>query len=201
MCLVCDEATGISTRWKDGAVLADGKYMIIDQNRAVVHFEAPQDAEIVKLSEELNKTYAAYGRLGAANSANQRAQDANSVTLSAQGAAVNRAVTKASANYYNGNWDLVDAVNSKSVKLEEVKVEDLPAEMRQMTLDERKAFLEKKTRERSELQAKINTLNNDRNQYVAGQMKARAATNSNTLDAVMTSAVREQAARRNYRFE
>ena len=38
-----DENTGINTKWKDGALLADGNYLVIDQNRAVVSIEAPQD--------------------------------------------------------------------------------------------------------------------------------------------------------------
>ena len=46
-----DEATGISSGWKDGAVLADGSFLIIDSDKAVVHIEAPQDAEIVRLNE------------------------------------------------------------------------------------------------------------------------------------------------------
>jgi hypothetical protein len=34
--------------WKDGADLADGKYMNIDHNAEFVHIDAPQDAEIIK---------------------------------------------------------------------------------------------------------------------------------------------------------
>lgn len=55
-----DQATGINTKWQDGALLADGSYMVIDQNRAVVSIEAPQDKEIARLGVELNKTYLAY---------------------------------------------------------------------------------------------------------------------------------------------
>jgi hypothetical protein len=194
-----DDATGVGSGWRDGAVLADGKYMFIDQNRAVVHFEAPQDAEIVRLSNELNKTYAAYGQLGAQNFVRQAAQDQNAFLLASQGAAVNRALTKASVNYCNSSWDLVDAVCTGTVKLEDLKPEDRPEEMRKMTLDECKVFLEGKSKERAEMQAKINALNEERNKYVAEQMKAHSATN--TLDAVIVSAVREQAAKRNFQFE
>jgi hypothetical protein len=192
-------AAGIDGRWQDGALLADGNYMIIDQDRAVVHFEAPQDAEILRLGQELNRTYAAYGALGAANTVRQSVQDRNAATLAAQGAHVNRAITKASVNYFNGEWDLVDAVGAGTVKLEEIKVEDLPEEMREMTLDERVSFLEAKTKERAKIQDKINRLNTERNQHVAERMKAHSATN--TFDTVIVSAVREQAAKRNLHFE
>src|SRR4030081_2858122 len=43
------EAEGINTKWKDGATIADGKFLVIDQDRAVVSIEAPQDKEIATL--------------------------------------------------------------------------------------------------------------------------------------------------------
>jgi hypothetical protein len=193
------EAEGRNTKWQDGALLADGKFMTIDHSSAVVHFEAPQDKEIAKLGEELNKTYIAYGAEGKQSAARQAAQDANSAMLGAAGAPVNRAVTKASANYLNYNWDLVDAVKADSSKLEELKDADLPAEMRKMTEKERKDYVEAKARERAGLQQRIQALNEERNKYVAEKAKATAVTN--TLDAVMITTLREQAAKKNYQFE
>ena len=45
------ESQGIAGNWNQGALLADGKYLVIDQNQAIVHIEAPQDKENVKLNE------------------------------------------------------------------------------------------------------------------------------------------------------
>ena len=194
-----DSGTGISTKWQDGALLADGKYMVIDQNRAVVHFEAPQDKEIAELGVELNRTYLAYGRAGVESAARQSAQDANAFALAPQGAAVNRALTKASANYRNDSWDLVDAVKGAKVELAEMKDADLPEELRKLSPDERKAVIEAKAKQRAEIQAKISALNAERSKYVAAQMKAQAGTN--TLDSVMVSTIREQAMKRNFKFE
>ena len=56
-----DVKEGIDTKWKDGADLADGKYINIDQNQTIAYIEAPQDKEIARLGAELNKTYIAYG--------------------------------------------------------------------------------------------------------------------------------------------
>jgi hypothetical protein len=58
------EAEGIRGKWNDGALLAEGSYMWIDHNRAIVQFKAPQDEEIAKLSVELNATYIPYGERG-----------------------------------------------------------------------------------------------------------------------------------------
>jgi hypothetical protein len=195
-----DEATGINTKWKDGALLADGNYLVIDQNRAVVSIDAPQDKEIAQLGVQLNRTYIAYGVAGRAGEVRQRAQDANVLSLApASGAAVQRSVAKASANYQNASWDLVDAAKDKDFKLAEVKAEELPAEMQKMNAEERKTYVEKNTKERTELQTKINQLNQEREKYVAQKMKEVAGTN--TLDSVMISAIREQSAKRNFKFE
>ena len=194
------EAEGIQTKWKDGADLADGKYLVIDQNRAVVSIETPQDQEIATLGVELNKTYLAYGVAGRASASRQVAQDANVAALSpASGAVVQRSVAKASANYQNSAWDLVDAAKDKNFEISKLKTEELPAAMQQMDSGERKAFIEKSTQERAELQGKINQLNREREQYVAQQMHEVAGTN--TLDAVVISAIREQSAKRNFKFE
>jgi len=195
-----DEATGINTKWKDGALLADGNYLVIDQNRAVASIVAPQDKEIAQLGVQLNRTYLAYGTAGRAGESRQQAQDANVRSLApASGAAVQRSVAKASANYQNAAWDLVDAAKDKRFQLDSLKTEELPAEMRTMNAGERKAFVEKNASERAELQAKINQLNREREQYVAQKMKEVAGTN--TLDAVMISALREQSSKRNFKFE
>jgi hypothetical protein len=195
-----DESTGINTKWQEGAALADGKYMVIDHNRAVVQIEAPQDKEIAELSADLNKTYLAYGRGGADGYARQTAQDMNASSLApASGAAVQRALTKSSANYQNGSWDLVDASKDETFKLEQVKTDALPAEMQKMNEEERKEFIGKKAKERTELQARIQSLVGEREKFVADQRKQQAGTN--TLDAVVITAVREQAGKRQFKFE
>jgi len=195
-----NEREGIDTKWKDGADLADGKYLVIDQNRAVVSLEAPQDKEIAKLGVELNKTYLAYGVEGKLGAGRQLAQDANVMTLApASGAVAQRAVAKASANYRNSSWDLVDAVKELKADVSQLKAEELPAEMQKLSLAERKTYVETKSKERAEMQTKINELNREREKYVAARMKEVAGTN--TLDAVVISAVREQSAKRNFKFE
>src|SRR6185369_15587855 len=89
------EAEGINGKWQDGALLADGKYMVIDQNSAVVHIEAPQDKEIARLGVELNGTYIAYGASGKTAARRQAAQDVNAMSLAPAAAApVERAITK-----------------------------------------------------------------------------------------------------------
>jgi hypothetical protein len=193
------QSAGVNGRWQDGALLAEGKFLCIDQNRAIVHVPAPQDAQIARLGEELSKTYVAYGTLGAESRVRQVQQDTNAATYAVLGASVNRALFKASASYRNSAWDLVDAYENGAVKLGELKAEELPVELRAMNESERRAYVEAKAKEREKIQAEINRLSADRSKHLAEQMKKQTATN--TLDTAMITAIREQAMKRHYKFE
>ncbi|MFO7524433.1 MAG: VWA domain-containing protein [Ignavibacteriaceae bacterium] len=188
---------GVQTYWKDGADLADGKYMNIDHNAELVHIDAPQDDEIIKLGQALNKTYIAFGTAGREKKELQAEQDANSMSLSPE-VMVQRSVTKSGGQYRNSGWDLVDAKKDGSVKIEELKDEELPEEMQKMDVQERKAYIDKMEKERTLIQDKINKLNDERSKYVAQKMLENK--NDNTLDAVMIKTIREQAKQRNYKF-
>lgn len=189
---------GVQTMWKEGADISDGKYMNIDHNAEIVHIEAPQDDEIIKLGQELNKTYIAFGNYGKEKKDLQAEQDANSISLSNE-VMVQRSVTKSGGHYKNSTWDLVDAKKEGTIKIEELKDEELPDEMKKMSVPERKSYLDKKEKERSQIQDKINKLNDERSKYVAKKMLENK--NDNTLDAIMIKTIREQAKQKNYKFE
>jgi len=193
--------SGIPDDWRDGALLADGKAMSIDQNTQVVHIEAPQDREITRLGVELNKTYVPFGTMAAESQARQVAQDANASSQSAA-SAVQRAVSKANMYYRNSSWDLVDATADGSVELAKVKQEDLPENMQGMTLDERQKYVEQQGAERKRLQERINELNAQRNEYVAAKRKEMAdKSGGKTLDQALVEAIRAQASQKDFSFD
>ena len=191
------EQQGIDGKWKHGAVLADGRYLNIDQNRQVVHVAAPQDEEIAELSARLNETYVPYGRQGQVARERQVVQDRNAKAANAE-AAIQRAVTKASSNYHNGGWDLVDAVDANQVDLDALEPASLPENMRAMDVSEREAYLQRQAAQRRQVQARIQKLNDERKQYVAEQMKQQAT--GRTLGLAITELIREQARAKNYTF-
>lgn len=196
------EAEGVRTNWKDGAMLADGSFLNIDQNKAVVAIEAPQDKEIAKLGLALNDTYCEYGRHGRAGKDRQAAQDRNSASAPTAGAAVQRQIFKSSVAYSNSMWDLCDAVKEKKVKLADIKVEDLPEEMRKLPPEKRQEYIDKKLKEREELQKKIAKLNVERQKYVEAETKRRAGKPLNdTFDAAVVGSLRKQAEKKNFSFE
>ncbi|MDZ4288964.1 MAG: VWA domain-containing protein [Prosthecobacter sp.] len=193
------QADGERGGWRTGAALAEGKFLTIDQDKAIVHIEAPQDKEIAKLSVQINNTYIKYGNDGERGAANQSAQDSNANSYRKEGAEVQRAVTKASANYKNSSWDLVDANKKDNVKLESIKENDLPAELKKLKPEERQAYVDQKAAEREKIQTQIKRLNEERQKFVAE--KAKESGKDETLDKAIVKAVREQAAKKAIEFK
>ena len=195
-----NQAAGVSGKWKDGAVLADGAFAVIDHNHSVVAVAAPQDKRIAELGAELNRTYVAFGARGKDRAAAQAAIDSKTSSISTANMA-QRAVAKANAYYVNAHWDLVDAVNHKKVDLEKVDKKDLPENMRKMTPEERRDYVRKQALERKKIQAEINKLNTARRKYVAAEMKKRAASGEKSLGSEVNRSLRAQAARKNFKFQ
>ncbi|RME25631.1 MAG: VWA domain-containing protein [Deltaproteobacteria bacterium] len=193
------EREGINGKWKEGAMLADGRYMFIDQNRRPPAIAAPQDAEIARLSQQLSSTYVPIGTAGVKKKA-RRAKMARKVAAAAPAAAAERAVFQASAGYQDASWDLVEAEQSGRTKLEDVREELLPPEMRRMSKAERRAYLDRMKKRRAELKAKIKKLNAERQAYIAKKRREQAEKGPKTLGDALVEAIREQAARKNFRF-
>ena len=189
--------TGIDTHWKDGAVLADGTYMNIDQNQAIAHITAPQDKEIARLSAELNKTYLGYGHAGRQAAERQVEQDKAAKKLSVSVLA-QRAAFKSSVQYRSSSWDLVDAVREGKVDLSKAKPAELPENMRKMTPEQRKAHVAEKAKERARIQKAITKLHAGRKHYVAEQRKKLAGSQANSLDTVLIESLRQQAKRKHF---
>lgn len=195
------EKDGLAGGWKSGAMVADGKFLVINHDQAIVHIEAPQDAEILRLNEQLNTTYIPIGKEGAMRCANQKAQDGNALAKKESGAAVQRAVTKGSSNYHNANWDLVDACKAKGFDWTKLKEEDLPEDLKKLDEAGRKAYVATKETERKGIQEKIQKLNKDREEFVVEKRKELGEDAENTLDKVVVNTVRDQARSKGYKFE
>jgi len=189
------DSEGVQGKWNEGAALADGRYFCIDHNQAVVRIDAPQDKELIRLNAALNATYVAFGQAGAGGRARQEAQDAAAATA-APAVAAERVAAKASAQYRNSEWDLVDAVKDGKVKLSAIAEAELPKEMAALKPADREKYLADAARKRAEIQKDIAALHAAREKYVAEEMKRRGGSGKTTLDEAILGALREQAATR-----
>ncbi|MDD5491899.1 MAG: VWA domain-containing protein [bacterium] len=194
---------GISTQWMDGARSGHGDYFNIDHGVRVVSIAAPQDDEILRLNNELNQTYIAYGEKGKIAKVAQEQQDSNQISYSKANLS-DRATFKASKQYSStaSSWDVVSAVATGNVKAEELKKEDLPKEMQSMSPKEREKYINDNIQKRKDIQTRINALSNERRQYVAQKEKEAAKTGTTqTLDTAIIKSIHSQAAPKGYKFK
>ena len=196
---------GVSLQWQAGAELGGGDYANIDQAAQVVSVQAPQDAEIQRLSRQLNDTFIAYGSAGKKARARQEVADtAANAAPAASGVATQRALAKSGAQYMQSaqDWDVVSGLESGKLKESEIRKDELPSEMQGMDAKQRDAYIKKKADERKEIQVKINRLNEDRRKYVAAEEKKLAAQGANqTLGQAVIKTVRSQAAKKGFKFK
>lgn len=190
-----DYDQGISTFWKDGADLAHGDYMAINQNKATTYVATPYDAQILKLNQRLNKTYVAYGTVGKSKIMQQSLEDDNAMGYSSENA-VSRTVSKSSHLYKNSTWDLVDAEQQKDFKYEDLDEDDLPKELKGKSKSEIKAYVAKKSKERESIQEDIQALNQKRRKHISEQQKE----DENRLENAMIRAIKTQAKEKKYKW-
>ncbi|MEM9461896.1 MAG: hypothetical protein AAGF11_47495 [Myxococcota bacterium] len=177
--------------WQPAAALAGGRFLQIDHNAVAEHIPAPQDEQIARLGEELNRTYVGYGRDGAWGMRNQAKQDSNSKRFGSA-SSIQRAVTKSSTNYRNPSWDLLDALETQTTTLAQLDRTSLPAETRDMTDAELDAWVEGKRQARTDLKKELAQLAAQRAQYVAAQ-RAEHSESPDRLDTAMVRSIVEQA--------
>jgi hypothetical protein len=193
-----DFGEGIRTSWKNGADLTGGTYMSIEQNSKTVYVPTPYDDKISECNDRLNATYVYYGSTGSYKKEQQIVQDKNAESYG-QANKAERAISKSSHAYKNSTWDLVDAAKDNEKVITETKTVDLPKEMQGMTVEQRKVYVKQKSEERRKIQAEIQTLNKQRQEYIS--KNTSQATKEKMLDASMMKAIKEKGNAKNLKWE
>ena len=137
--------------WQQIARRGEGQYFAIAQDGGVQSVATPYDSKLSELGNKLGATYLAYGGgagpKGDSFREEARARQASTETTVAasapMGAQADRAVNKAlNRDAYVG--DLLQSIENNTVKLDEVKAEDLPEDLRKLSADERYAVIRRK---------------------------------------------------------
>lgn len=185
--------------WQAAAKLAKSDLMKIDQNQVAVHIAAPQDDEILRIGQKLNDTYIAFGAYGTASMERQKNQDMASAKVSKK-VAIERMQVKGTKSYDNSNWDAVDAYAKRPKFLEEAKDDELPAEFRGKTLEEKKKLIEAKTAERAELQKQLAKLESERTAFIDAERKKNNMAEETSLESELMKTTKAVAAKKGYKF-
>ncbi|MDT7690087.1 MAG: hypothetical protein QOE46_2846 [Acidobacteriota bacterium] len=198
----CGAADDTRQVWQQIARRGEGQFFAIAQDGGVQSIASPYDAQLSELGNRLGSTYLAYG--GGAGVTGERfrseaqARQVKTESVVAGAAPVaaqaDRAVNKAlNKDAYVG--DLLQSIENGSVKLDEVKTEDLPNDLQKLPAADREKEVEHRLAERQQIRDQIVSLNKQRDAYIAAERKKQSGGQTG-FDAAVASALKEQLARR-----
>ena len=199
----CGESESTRGVWQAIARRGEGEFFAIAQDGGVQAITTPYDERLGVLGQELGKTYVAYGggagpegerfRAGAVMA--QASTEDKVATAAAPTARAERAVNKAvNSEAYAG--DLLTNLDNGTVKLDSIKDEDLPTDLRKLSPVERKGEIEKRLDERKKMRAEILTLSKQRDEYIAAERRKQTGGKQGAFDTAVTAALQEQLARK-----
>lgn len=202
----CGTSGATKQIWEAIARRGQGQYFLIPQGGGVETISTPYDEQLSQLGTRLGGTYVAYGGGAGAEGESYRGlrkemadrTEAAIATRSAPAAVAERSVNKAlNAKAYIG--DLLQDIENGSIKLESIKAEDLPSELKNLSAEDRTKEIEKRLAERREIRKQILSLSKQRTEYIAAEQKKRNGRGSNGFDVAVSAALREQLAKKRLR--
>jgi Mg-chelatase subunit ChlD len=195
----CGRISGTQEVWEKICHMAEGSYVRIAQNGGpVVHIATPYDSDLARINREMAQSTLVYGSAAT----QQKSQAKASLAASLPAAVAAERAGYASKSGQNASYDLLDAVKGKKVRLEDLKTEELPPEMRKMTLNERKEHLEKLDQRRQGLLKKAADLDRRRNDFIAkAQAKAHKDGGRDSFDSQVLRIIQRQASRVNLHYD
>lgn len=182
--------------WQEIALKGEGKFFKVDQSGSAAPVSSPYDAEISKLSTELDGTKMYWGTREVKTKAHQRKEVGDSVdALAPLAAKAGRAAWNASPagkNNFAGEQELVSDLAEKKVSISSIKTEELPDEMKGIPAEKREEYVATKQAKRDEIQKKIGELDQKRQTYLKEEA-AKLGKDKGSLDEAVFSAVKSQA--------
>ncbi|HKE58079.1 MAG TPA: vWA domain-containing protein [Pyrinomonadaceae bacterium] len=199
----CGVSAATSNAWQAIAQRGQGQYFSIAQDGGVAAISSPYDEQLGQLASQLGATYIAYG--GGAGEAGEKARkemslvmretEAKVATAAPAAAKADRAYNKVvNTDAYVG--DLLQSIENGSLKLDAVKDEDLPADLKKLSPDDRKQEIEKRLAARKDIRAQIVSLSKQRDEFIAAERKKLNRGKESGFDAAVASALKEQLSRK-----
>lgn len=198
----CGDLPGTREAWQVIAQHGEGQYFGIAQDGGVQAIATPYDKELSELGAKIGSTFLAYGGGGGpagvsyreAARSRQAATETVIVASAPSAAAADRAKNKAlNSEAYAG--DLLTSLENGSVKLDAVKDEDLPDDLRKQEPAARQKEIEKRLAERKKLRDDILKLSKLRDEFIATARKKESG-KPNSFDTAVATALKEQLIRK-----
>jgi hypothetical protein len=183
--------------WRDIAQRGHGQYIPIPQDGGrIVIIETPYDIEIIELQGRINGTVIPYGSRRQRASVEDKARllkSAPAPVASEMAGYLSRQNGKAGGtSAITGDGDLTADVATARQKLDAVKDDDLPDNLRRMSTAEREAFVDKQIGQRKALNEQLRNLVEKRDQYTLDQRNKAPKPAGDSFDRAVEETLRAQ---------
>jgi Mg-chelatase subunit ChlD len=186
----CGKDPECTKYWKDICLKAEGSYVAIPQDGGVVPVvSTPFDKRLGEINAELAKGTLCYGNRQ--RQLEDKEKNSEAAKLPADGAAGRIAFQAKNAQV--AQYDLLDNIKQGKVKLEEIKKEELPEELKNLTLAQQKEYLEKLEKKRAELMKEVIELDKKRSDFIAKKQAEEAGKGKESFDRQVLEVLRNQA--------
>ncbi|HEQ71022.1 MAG TPA: VWA domain-containing protein [Spirochaetia bacterium] len=191
--------------WKEIARITGGEYYQVGHENLAVHYETPFDAEIAELAKEYDATRVYYGTPEAQSAVRNKREHEEKLYKEAPDSVIAQRnmynLSEAGKTNFSGSYDLVDQVMNGEVTVEDIKNDELPAELKTLSAEERKRFIEEKIRVRKEYEAQLTVLNEKRQAYIRELVKKNADHEENSFDTQVYRGLKKQGAEKNLHLD
>lgn len=182
--------------WQTIARLGDGEYFQVENSGNAVAVMTPFDKKLSELAASLEKTRLYYGDEEAKkaqkrkNKATRKLHDELSEAALARRATYN--ATASGESNFLGKGELVDAISSGRVALDDIDKDDMPASLQALAPEEQMKIITDQARRRDEIKKDIRKLSEARSNYIKQEITALGGARE-SLDEKIYSAVKKQA--------
>lgn len=181
--------------WQQIAQLGDGRYFKVENSGNAVAVSTPFDKKLGELAASLEDTRIFYGDARQREIHAEKLDAGKKLEKELSEAALARrstfnASTSGEANFLGDN-ELVDALSSGRVELDDIAEEELPASLRAMAPELKRDFIKQQGVRRDEIKQEIKKLSESRQRYIEAQIAPGTAKES--LDEKIYSAIKDQA--------
>lgn len=194
-CIQAGNQADTRSTWEQIASLNQGKFLQVEQSGNAIAVTTPFDEKLAQLAKAMDETRLFYGDAEKRKSLDTKVKAAEKVHAATPAAVqAKRAEFNASAAgaaNFLADSELVDAVSSGKVKLDELKKNQLPAPLQSMDLKEQAAELDRQATRRKEIKDEIAKLGAQRQDYIKSKISEEKVETS--LDGKLYDAVKTQA--------
>ncbi len=191
----CGEMAETKPIWQEIAKLSEGSYVGISQSGNVAVISTPMDKELSRLNERIGVTLIPYGDSKQQAEVHAKYAAAKSAPVSAM--ADRLSYNSKTGKAVQGRGELVDALNDKTLKVDDIDQKQLPAELQKLDRSELQKRIAKARDERADLQKQIVEISKKREVYIQSENKRLAAEGKgDAFDQKVTDTLHAQAAKK-----